>query len=164
MKKVNDIGLLGQEYLLWLYWKSCEDGSFSLSHLGLGDVNISIEESISLVSITGDGYSETVKSHDLSELDSVRESIKMGRLPESAKIRIISNELEWFFQMKTSPLKISSVKLPITGENDDDKMISIRLDATAKLDLIMKGLFNTFLLERENGDYVTNLKDFLGIQ
>ena len=164
MKKINDVGLLGQEFLLWLYWKSCEDGFFSLDHLGLGDVNISVEENISLVSITGDGYSETIKSHDLSELDSVRESIKIGRLPESAKVRIISNELEWFFQIKTNPLKISSVKLPITGENDDDKMISVRLDATAKLDLIMKGLFNTFLLERENSGYIQNIKDFLGIQ
>jgi len=163
MKKINDVGLLGQEYLLWLYWKSCEEGFFSLEHIGLGDVNISVEEHISLVSITGDGYSETIKSQDLSELDSVRESIKIGRLPESAKIRIISNELEWFFQIKTNPLKISSVKLPITGENDDDKMISIRLDATARLDLIMKGIFNTFLLERENSDYVQKLKDFLGL-
>jgi recombination associated protein RdgC len=164
MKKINDIGMLGQEFLLYLYWKSFEDGSFSLEHLGLGDVNLSVEEYISLVSITGDGYSETIKSQDLSELESVRDSIRMGRLPESAKLRIISKELEWFFQIKTSPLKISSVKLPITGENDNDKMISIRLDATARLDLIMKGIFNTFLLDRENSSYVQDLKDFLGIK
>ena len=80
MKKINDIGLLGQEYLLWLYWKSCDDGYFSLTHLGLGEINISVEENISLVSITGDGYSETIKSHDLSELDSVRQSIKTARI------------------------------------------------------------------------------------
>jgi len=164
MKKINNIGILGQEFLLWLYWKSCEDGFFSLDHLGLGDIGISIEETISLVSITGDGYGETIKSQDLSEIESVRESMKIGRLPESAKVKIVSNELEWFFQVKTNPLKISSVKLPITGENENDRVISMRLDAIARLDLIMRGLFNTFMLERENRNYIKNLKDFLVIQ
>jgi len=163
MKNNQEAAYMGQEFLLWLYWKSCEDGTFSLENLGLGEINISVEEVIDLVSIKGDGYSETIKSTELMELDSVRESIRLGRLPSLVKVRIISNHLEWFFQLKASPFKMSSVKLPLTGEKDEAEMISQRLDSLTKLDLIMKALFNTFILEREEENFVKNMKMFLGM-
>ena len=163
MKKENNIGYLGSEFLLWIFWKSATDETMSLHNLGLGEIRISIEDSITLASVTGDGYCETIKSPEILTLPSVRESIKKGRLPEAAKIRISSSELEWSFQVKAMPFKISSVKLPITGEKNENEMISVRLIAMTKLELIMKALFNTFLLERETPDFIEDLKDFLGI-
>ncbi|MBP5405905.1 hypothetical protein J6Z19_01990 [bacterium] len=163
MKKENGIGYLGSEFLLWLFWKSAEDETMSLNNLGLGEIRISLEDSITLVSVTGDGYCETVKSPEILTLPSLRESIKRGRLPDAAKIRISSKELEWSFVVKAMPFKISSVKLPITGEKNESEMISVRLLAMTRLELIMKALFNTFLLERETPDFISDLKDFLGI-
>ncbi len=163
MKKDNGIGYLGSEFLLWIFWKSATEETMSLNNLGLGEIKISVEDSITLVSVTGDGYCETVKSPEILKLPSVRESIKKGRLPEAAKIKIASKDLDWSFQIKALPFKISSVKLPITGEKNENEMISVRLIAMTKLELIMKALFNTFLLEREMTDFVDNIKDFLGI-
>ena len=163
MKKESGIGYLGSEFLLWLFWKSAEDETMSLNNLGLGEIKISIEDSITLVSVTGDGYCETIKSPEILTLPSVRESIRRGRLPDAAKIRISSKELEWSFSVKAMPFKISSVKLPITGEKNENEMISVRLLAMTRLELIMKALFNTFLLERETLDFIDDLKDFLGI-
>ena len=163
MKKESGIGYLGSEFLLWLFWKSAEDETMSLNNLGLGEIRISLEDSITLVSVTGDGYCETVKSPEILTLPSLRESIKRGRLPDAAKIRISSKELEWSFVVKAMPFKISSVKLPITGEKNENEMISVRLLAMTRLELIMKALFNTFLLERETPDFISDLKDFLGI-
>lgn len=161
MKKGKEIGFLGTEFLLWLYWKSAEDGVCSLDSIGLGEVNLSIEETISLNSITGDGYSETIRSQDISDLKSVKDSIKAGRLPEIAKVRIISNELEWFFQIRANPLKISAIKLPITGEKKEEEMISMRLESIVRLEMIMKGLFNAFLLERGSVEFAGDIKKFL---
>jgi len=163
MKKESGIGYLGSEFLLWLFWKSAEDETMSLNNLGLGEIKISIEDSLTLVSVTGDGYCETIKSPEILTLPSVRESIKKGRLPDAAKIRISSKELEWSFTVKAMPFKISAVKLPITGEKNENEMISVRLLAMTRLELIMKALFNTFLLEREMPDFIDDLKDFLGI-
>jgi hypothetical protein len=163
MKNNQEAAYIGQEFLLWIYWKSCEEGTFSLENLGLGEINISVEEVIDLVSIKGDGYSETIKSTDIAELDSVRESIRLGRLPALIKLRIISNHLEWFFQIKSNPFRISSVKLPLTGEKDETEMISQRLQSLTKLDLIMKALFNTFIIEREEPEFIAEIKDFLGL-
>jgi hypothetical protein len=163
MKNNQEAAYMGQEFLLWLYWKSCEEGTFSLDDLGLGEINISVEEVIDLVSIKGDGYSETIKSTDIAELDSIRESIKLGRLPSLIKLRIISNHLEWFFQLKANPFRMSSVKLPLTGEKDEKEMISQRLESATKLDLIMKALFNTFVMEREEKTFVDEMKEFLGL-
>ena len=163
MKKESGIGYLGSEFLLWLFWKSADDETMSLNNLGLGEIKISLEDSITLVSVTGDGYCETIKSPEILTLPSVRESIKRGRLPDAAKIRISSKELEWSFTVKAMPFKISAVKLPITGEKNENEMISVRLLAMTRLELIMKALFNTFLLERETPDFISDLKDFLGI-
>lgn len=163
MKKESGIGYLGSEFLLWLFWKSAENETMSLNNLGLGEIKISMEDSITLLSTTGDGYCETIKSPDILTLPSVRESIKKGRLPDAAKIRISAKELEWTFAVKAIPFKISSVKLPITGEKNENEMISVRLLAMTRLELIMKALFNTFLLERETLDVIDDLKDFLGI-
>lgn len=164
MKKGNNIGYLGQEFLFWLFWKSATDNTMSLNNLGLGEIKISIEDSITLASVTGDGYCETIKSPEILTLPSVRESIKKGRLPEAVKIKISSGELEWIFQVKAIPFKISSVKLPLTGEKNENEMISVRLISMTKFELIMKALFNTFLLEREAPDFIDDIKDFLGIE
>lgn len=163
MKNVNDIGFLGTEFLLWLYWKSCEEGTVSLEDQGLGEVHISIEEAITLVSIMGDGYSETVKSQEIMELKTVRDSIRNGRLPDSAKIKLISNQLDYQFQIKANPLKISAVKLPLSGEKEEVQVISSRIEAVSKLELIMKAVFDVFLIEREKKTFVSDLKEFLEI-
>jgi hypothetical protein len=163
MTKESGIGYLGSEFLLWLFWKSATGETMSLNNLGLGEISVSIEDSITLASVTGDGYCETIKSQDITSLPSVRESIKKGRLPDAAKIKITSKDLDWIFQIKAQPFKISSVKLPITGEKNEAEMISARLISMTKLELIMKALFNTFLLEREMPDFIGDIKDFLGI-
>ena len=163
MTKESGIAYLGPEFLLWLFWKSATEETMSLNNLGLGEISIFIEDSITLASVTGDGYCETIKSPEIISLPSVRESIRLGRLPESAKIRISSSELEWTFQVKATPFKISAVKLPITGEKNENEMISVRLISLTRLNLIMKALFNSFLIEREMPDFINNIKDFLGI-
>ena len=163
MKKDSGIAYLGSEFLLWLFWKSAAEETLSLHNLGLGEIAVSIEETITLVSIMGDGYCETIKSQEISALPSVKESIKIGRLPESSKVKITSGELEWSFTVNATPFKISAVKLPITGEKNENEMISIRLISMTKLELVLKALFNTFLLERETPDFIDGLKDFLGI-
>ncbi|MGI6394799.1 MAG: hypothetical protein ACOX2F_08790 [bacterium] len=163
MKKRKEIDFLGSEFLTWIYWKSSEEGTLSLENLGLGEIHLSAEETISLNSVVGDGYSETIKSRDIAELDSVRKSMKEGHLPETMKVRIISNELEWFFQIRANPLKVSSVKLPFSGEKEVSEAISLRLDSLTRLDLILQALFNTFLIERDEPEFVSNLKKFLEI-
>ena len=61
------------------------------------------------------------------------------------------------------PFKISAVKLPITGEKNENEMISVRLISLTRLQLIMKALFNSFLIEREMPDFINDIKEFLGI-
>jgi len=162
-KEKHGIGYLGTEFLLWLYYKSCTDNTVSLHNLGIGEITISVEETITLSSITGDDYSETIKAMSISDLVSVRNSIKIGRLPAEAKIRISSGELQWLFQIKAAPFKVTAVKLPITGEKDEDTMISARLLSMTRLELIVKALFNTFLLERETKEFINEFKEFLGV-
>ena len=162
MTKANGIEYLGSEFLFWLFWKSANGETMSLHNLGLGEIAISIEDSITLSSV-GDGYSETIQSMEITSLPSVRESMKSGRLPQALKVKISSGTLDWIFQIKAQPFKIGALKLPVTGEKGESEMISARLIAITKFELIMKALFNTFLIERETPDFIDDVKDFLGI-
>ncbi|MBP5435150.1 hypothetical protein J6Z39_04950 [bacterium] len=162
-KEKHGIGYLGTEFLLWLYYKSCTDNTVSLNNLGIGEITISVEDTITLSSATGEDYTETIKAMSISGLDSVRNSIKIGRLPVESKVKITSGDLQWLFQIKAVPFKVTAVKLPFSGEKDEDTVISARLLSMTRLELIVKALFNTFLLERDTTDFINEFKEFLGV-
>jgi hypothetical protein len=154
-------GFLGQEFLLWLYWRSSEDSFFDLQDFNMDNIELFLEEHIALDSITGDGYAESIKAKDITELEDIKKSIRSGRIPSSVKIRVIKGKLEWFFQLKATPLTVKSVKLPIVGEKGEVELIGQRLLLLEMLDNIMKALFNLFILEREEESFVKDLKSFL---
>lgn len=156
-------GFLGQEFILWLYWRSSNDGFFDLKDFGMKGVELSLEDQISLESIRGDGFAETISSRDITEQDDIKNSIRVGRVPNSVKVRIIRGSLEWYFQLKAVPLAIKALKLPLVAEKNDDEVIHLRLMLMEELDSIVRALFGLFLEERVNDDFISGVKEQLGI-
>ncbi len=157
------LGFLGQEFIFWLFKKSSDDTYFPLEEYGTESVELFLEEQITLDSIRGDGYTETIKSKELSELEDVKSSMKSGRIPSSVKVRIIRGELEWAFQIKSNPLMIKAVKLPIVADSAKDDIKQMRLVLIEHLDKIIQALFAMFLVERETINLAKDFRKFLGI-
>ncbi len=159
-KKIN-YSFIGQEFLLWLYWKTSVDGSFDLTDFELGEVELYFEDTISLYSVTGDGFLETITVENLIDNDFVFSSIKKGRVPSSAKLRIIKGKLEWVFQLNSLPFLVKSIKLPIVAEQNEQEMISQRLYLMEMINDIMTAIFHLFLEDREKENFLEDLKAFL---
>jgi hypothetical protein len=159
-KKMN-YSFIGQEFLLWLFWQTSVNGSFDLTDFELGEIELFFEDTISLYSVTGDGFSETITVENLIDNEFVFSSLTKGRIPSAAKLRIIKGKLEWVFQINSFPLILKSIKLPIVAKKDENEMISQRLYLMEMVNDIMTAIFHIFLEEREKENFVEDLKSFL---
>ncbi len=159
----SSVGFLGQEFLLWLFCRCSEDSFFNLEEFGGESIELFLEEQITLDSFRGDGYTETIKAKEITELEDVKNSIKLGRIPSAVKARVIQGQLEWAFQLKASPITVKAVKLPLVAENEQDEVKHMRLILLEKLDMIVNNLFALFLLERETKDMGKEIKKSLGL-
>lgn len=152
---------IDREFLLWLYWQISEDGRFELEDYGVEPVAISIEGQITLSSIIGEGFSQSIKSADLDENIEVLAAVRAGRIPEAMKLRVIQGPFEWVFSLDSNPLSLKSVKLPIAAEKEDDDVIQFRIESISMLENILKALVGTFVLAWDNQSVRNDLKQFL---
>lgn len=154
---------LGQEFILWLYWRSSSDPYFYLESFGLGNVDLHLEEQITLESLHGEGYRETIQTREIAEHDDVRTSIQTGRLPVATRVRVARGKAEWQFVLTALPLAMKSIKLPVPDRAADEETVHLRLIQMEEIDNIMRALFQTFLIERTNDTFVGDIKRFLGL-
>jgi len=157
------LSFMGQEFILWLFVKSSEDSFFETQQFGVENVELFLEEQITLDSVTGDGYTETIRYKELTEQDDIKKSIKAGRIPSDVKVRIIRGALEWSFQLKAYPLAIKAIKLPLLAENERDEVIHERLISLEQVEQIVNAIFSLFLKERVKEDFPYDIKKFLDL-
>lgn len=155
---------LGQEFLLWLYWRSSSDPYFFLESLGLGNIDLRLEEQITLESLHGEGYRETIQTQEVAQSDDIRDSVRTGRIPVAARVKVSRGKAEWQFLLTALPLAMRSIKLPVPGKEDDEETIHLRLIQMEEIDQIMRALFQTFLVERTNPAFVNDIRKFLGLE
>lgn len=158
------VPFLGQEFLLWLYWRSSSDPYFFLENLGLGSIDLRLEEQITLESLRGEGYRETIQTQEVALSDDIRDSVRTGRIPVAARVKASRGKAEWQFILTALPLAIRSVKLPAPEKSDDDETMHLRLIQMEEIDRIMRALFKIFLAERTNPAFVSDIRTFLGLE
>ncbi len=159
--QAQQLSFLGQEFILWLYWRSSTDSYFHLDNFDVQNIDLFLEEEISLESVLGDGFSQTIRTKEITEQQDIKESIRSGRIPRSVRIRIERGSLQWQFMLQSEPLNIKQVKFPYTNSESNDEAIYSRLMLMEELDNIMRALFATFLLERTNETFISDIKEFL---
>ena len=158
------VPFLGQEFLLWLYWRSSSDPYFFLENLGLGSIDLRLEEQITLESLRGEGYRETIQTQEVALSDDIRDSVRTGRIPVAARVKASRGKAEWQFVLTALPLAMKSIKLPVPDKAADEETVHLRLIQMEEIDNIMRALFQTFLIERTNDTFVGDIKRFLGLE
>jgi|GEM_PF-515947 len=154
---------LGQEFLLWLYWRSSSDSYYYLEPFGIGNADLVLEEQITLASLTGDGYHETIHTPEVACHEDVRASIKAGRIPTTARIKVWRGEVEWRFTLSAFPLVMRSLRLPnAVGMDDDEETIHARLQSLREIESVMRAIFHLFLLERTNRTFLSTMRKIIG--
>ncbi len=154
---------LGQEFLLWLFMKTAEDTIFDLSEQNEQNVVFIFEEQIVLDSVKGGDFYQTIKTANIMDCEEVMTAIKEGCYIAQARAKIIRNEAEWAFQIKTAPLSVKSVKLPIFSGEGEEGTIFGRTASIEMLQRILEALFTKFLIERKTLDLASEMKSFFNI-
>ena len=134
--------LMGQLFLAWLWKRAQEDGGTANNE---DSTSLLFGDSLKLVTDAGTIKEAALKKGEPIESHAALEALAEGMLPASAKVRVLSGDLEWFFTLDHN-LKISGLKLPKTAGNDLVSRIADRL----------------FLVDEVLGHLDLRFKEFLG--
>jgi len=145
---VEDISLIGREFLTWLWFKSEERNG----HIALGkteEVELHLLKRIALEAGEGE-YSQGVVCSGLhAELTEGKEAIRQGKKVTEAGIRLIADQNEWEFTLKADNFHFQSLKLPPaewqeTSEDQSGKLLE-RIYLIENAAGIIDELYNEFL-------------------
>ena len=116
---------LGEEFLLWLWKRGLADGGAS----GLeGDSSACfLDDALALVNERGDVKELSLRKGNPTESREAFEALSRGMRPASAKVRILSGDMEWTFTLKAATLETSAMKLPPSSAKAPQDRMTDRL-------------------------------------
>ena len=155
----SDPGVLGREFLTWLWFKSEErDGAVMVP--GIGDLEVLFARRVVLESGEGE-YAASVLCQGLhSDLKEGKAAIREGKKIKEARIQLGKGADQWEFTLKTDRFQFQSLKLPSSmnmGEEMDDKEGRL-LERIYLIETVLKTmdqLFSFFLSRRLSPQWST---------
>ncbi len=154
--KIHRAERFGPEFLTWLWFRSeSTDGVFSLG-TEFGDFELYFEERLVVGSAEVNAQENFFKGGQPSMSLEARTALRLGKLANEAKLRIIRGAQEWSFLMKARPLGVSGVKIPAVLSKEDDEKFAERMLLLEQLDAMVKGLLRAFLKLRASEAWNTD--------
>ncbi len=128
---IEEKQFLGQEFLLWLWYKSEErGGAVMVPELGR-EILVVFEKHMLLEYGEGEAHEKLVCRGLMTELKEARAGLVLGKKPEQARIRLEIDDHEWSLTFKARLYEFQSVRLPKTetgaGDSDDPAEVEGRL-------------------------------------
>jgi len=116
---IQEKRFFGQEFLVWLWFKSEERGG-SIDLPGIGDVLVVFEKHMLLEFGEGEASEKVICRGLQTELKEARAGLLMGKKPEQARIRLARGDYEFSVTMTASTMEFRNVRLPKTvGESEE---------------------------------------------
>ncbi|HOW56569.1 MAG TPA: hypothetical protein PKZ12_01100 [Smithellaceae bacterium] len=114
----SSLGLPGRDFLSWLWYKTEERGG-RIELTGGTEVEIQFQKKIVLGAGEGE-YSQSVACHGLhADSNEGKEALRQGKKVKEAGIKLISDKNEWEFIFKGDTFYFQSLKLPLTGPEEN---------------------------------------------
>ncbi len=161
---VDDLSLIGREFLTWLWFKSEErNGHIALTQTE--EVELHLLKRIALEA--GDGeYAQGVVCSGLhAELKEGKEAIRQGKKVKEAGIKLLRDQNEWEFNFKADTFYFQSLKMPIADwqETPEDPAASLleRIYVIEKAVATVDQLYEWFLNVRLSSDWTQKEKSQL---
>lgn len=112
---------LGEEFAIWLWMQSLVEGGGSGAD---GDGSgCFLDDSVVLGSERGEVKEIALKKGNPAESREAFEALARGMRPVSAKVRLLSGDLEWVFTLKPVSLDLAGMKMPpSTGKAPHERL------------------------------------------
>ena len=111
-----------------------------------------LDQSINLFSERGEVQEITLKKGNPTESVPAFQALSEGMYPTQAKVRLMSGDLEWTFNLKADGLKISGLKLPPTKSKDLISILSNRLFSLEECTTLIDNRFAQYLRRRHKDE------------
>lgn len=101
---------LGEEFILWLWWRGLTEGGTSGQ---AGDQSaVYVDDAVQLVTERGDVKTMSLAKGNPAESREAFEALSRGMRPAAARIRILSGDLEWTATLDAAHLRLKGLKMP----------------------------------------------------
>ena len=160
VERVQRTQFLGIEFLTWLwYQEESNDGLFQLGG-ELGEIEVWFEDKLTMGSTAIDEQQDVFKGGRPSTSPEARSALKLGKMAQSARLRIIQGEQEWQLTLKAEPLCMSAIKLPEVLAKEPNAHFFERMFLLEHIDRLFKALYQSFLEIRLSSEWTqTVLRD-----
>lgn len=134
---------LGNEFLLWLWWK-LESGIDAIALPDdQGEVTVMLAKTLSLECPVGENGKETISAEFPTALPESKQAIQHGKLPRKTGMTVIRDGQQFDFTLQAETFAISGAKIVIDEEVEDFGPED-RIDAVRTLCDTVDGMFHTF--------------------
>jgi hypothetical protein len=156
LDKIHRAERFGPEFLTWLWYRAEEgDGVFGFDP-EFGEFEVYFEEHLVVGSEDVNAQENFFKGGQPSMSLEARTALRLGKLANVAKLRIIRGAQEWSFVLKARPFGVSGVKIPAVLSRESDEKFGERMLLLEQLDTMVKGLLKQFLQLRVSDAWRTD--------
>jgi hypothetical protein len=117
---------LGGLFLLWLWWRSGEQGGKFVSASG-SEFELWFDDRLTMVGAALGAQEDAFKGgHPVSSLEA-RTALRLGKMPAQARVRVVFGDSEWSATLRVGPavggLVVDGLRMPaLLGRDLDDRL------------------------------------------
>lgn len=149
---INRTQFLGPEFLTWLWYRvELQQGIFDVGG-ELGAFELWFDDRLVVGSATMGAQENHFKGGHPASSAEARTALRLGKMANQAKLRIVRASAEWSFVLKDD-LSVSGVKIPAVLGREDEEQLDERMMLLDQLDAMIKGLLGQFLALRTSPEW-----------
>jgi hypothetical protein len=149
VERIESTRFLGQEFLLWLWFKS-ELFQATLTRTDGTVLELWLDTQLMLQSVSDVGERTTLRGVAPSGTLEAKLAIQRGKLPMKACIKLGTDGKDFSFLFDALTFGVSAVKLPEVITEPEEERIAERMHLLALLDDVLGEQYREFLLLRRS--------------
>lgn len=138
---------LGNEFLLWLWWK-WETGSDTILLSDESEVSGMFARSLSLDCPSGENGKESISSESPVALPEAMIAIKMGKLPRKAGLTLVRDGEQFDLKLSAETFSVGAARISQIGDDGPMRDTIDRIESVRQLAETLDLLFEVFCQER----------------
>ena len=136
---------LGPEFLLWLWWRSDVQGGVFDAGGEFGPFELWFDDKLVLSTPCVNAMEDTFDGgHPISSVEA-RAALRVGKVPQMARIRIVRASQEWSMVLRAGGLALDSLKVPAVLSREEDEVLAERMLLIEQVETMLDALYRQFL-------------------
>lgn len=148
---------LGNEFLLWLWYREDEDDA--IYKIGDDYIELRFDDRLQLEAHLAEAETSVLKGGAPAHSPEAHKALQVGKRVAKARMRLMKGEREWMYTIDTGSFNITSVKTPAVLSKVDDEPFFERLYLIEELQDAWYGIYRTFLTARLSDEWEKTLDE-----